>query len=111
MKQKREKTYPIPRLFATLRKRAGFTGKEASFAIGKGKSYCAEIERGQNAMPLAVFRRCMLLFKPASLDILTCLKLNPFDTEIIAAFKAKCKSEGKDPDTVLQNLMKFYAAE
>jgi len=53
----------------------------------------------------------MIVFGPDPFEILSSLRLNPFQPEIVLRFEQACKKAGKDPVKTLENLMRFYAQQ
>ena len=106
-----EKKMPNPRYFRKLRRGAGLTQKAAQLAAGRAEPHCAYLEHGRCTTTLEIFRRYMKAFGAGPFESLTCLDLNPFDLEILRRFRNRCKKEKRDPVTVLETLMRFYAAQ
>jgi len=110
MKEKK-RTIPNTGCFRKLRWRTGLTQAKASLAVGRSHSHCWFVEKGRYEVPTEIFSRYMVAFKAGPFDILDCLQLNPFDAEVVKRFEARCREEGKDPQKVLETLMRFYVVD
>lgn len=106
-----KRTIPDTTHFRRLRRRAGLSQADASRAVGRSHSHCGFIESGRYKLPTEIFRSYMLAFGAGPFDVLDCLRLNPFDLEVVRRFESHCRKENRDPVRVLETLMRFYVAK
>jgi len=101
----------VPEWFGRLRIKAGLSQFGASRCVGKSPAHSGLVENGRFDIPTHVFRRYMIVFGADPFEILSSLRLNPFQPEIVLRFEQACKKAGKDPVKTLENLMRFYAQQ